>query len=54
LKEFNNLTGCPILLNTSLNVAGKPLAGYPENAKDLFYNSELDCLFIGNDYYEKN
>jgi carbamoyltransferase len=53
LKEFNNLTGCPILLNTSLNVAGKPLAGYPENAKDLFFNSVLDCLFIGNKFYEK-
>lgn len=54
LTEFNSITGCPMLLNTSLNVAGKPLAGYPENAKDLFFNSELDCLFIGNEFYEKN
>jgi carbamoyltransferase len=54
LLEFYKITGFPILLNTSLNMAGKPLAGYPENAKDLFLNSELECMFIGNEFYEKN
>ena len=54
LQEFYQLTGCPMLLNTSLNVAGKPLAGYPENAKDLLVLSKLDCVFVGNSYYGKN
>ena len=54
LTEFYKLTGCPMLLNTSLNVAGKPIAAYQENAKDLFFNSKLECLFIGNEFYEKN
>ena len=49
LEEFYKLTGFPMLLNTSLNQAGKPLAGYPENAKDLFYeNKNLDAVIIGN------
>jgi len=53
LEEFNKLTGCPILLNTSLNLAGKPIAAYTNNAKELFYKSELDCLVIGDELYEK-
>jgi carbamoyltransferase len=53
LEEFYNLTNCPIVLNTSLNVGGKPLAGYPENALELFNNSDLDALFVGNTIYTK-
>jgi carbamoyltransferase len=53
LEEFYNLTGCPVLLNTSLNLAGKPIAGYPENAQELFENSSLDCLVIGNTITQK-
>jgi carbamoyltransferase len=53
LEEFYKITGCPILLNTSLNVAGKPLAGYTENAKEIFLKTKLDCMFIGNEYYSK-
>jgi carbamoyltransferase len=49
LEEFYALTGLPVLLNTSLNVAGKPIAGYPENARELFYNAKLDYMFIGNE-----
>jgi carbamoyltransferase len=49
LEEFYKLTGCPVLLNTSLNTAGKPIAGHKENAKELFYTSGLDCMFIGNE-----
>jgi carbamoyltransferase len=53
LEEFYKLTNCAVLLNTSLNVAGKPLAGYPENAIDLLYFSEIDMIFIGNEIYSK-
>ena len=53
LEEFYKLTGCPVLLNTSLNLAGKPIAGYIDNAKELYYNSNLDCLVVGNSLYEK-
>jgi carbamoyltransferase len=53
LGEFYNLTGCPVLLNTSLNLAGKPIAGHVDEAKQLFLESNIDCLFIGNQYYIK-
>jgi carbamoyltransferase len=53
LEEFYKITGFPVLLNTSLNLAGKPIAAYIDNAKELFSNSELDCLVIGDELYEK-
>ena len=54
LEEFNRITGCPILLNTSLNIAGKPIAGYPETAIELLKNTSLNCAVIGNNIYLKN
>jgi len=48
LEEFYKITGCPVLLNTSLNLAGKPIAGYIDNARELFENSELDVLVVGD------
>ena len=48
LREFEWLTGIPMLLNTSLNNNGKPIAGKPQDALDLFNNSEMDSLFVGN------
>jgi carbamoyltransferase len=54
LQEFYKITGCPILLNTSLNLAGYPLAGYPEIALDLFYKTSLDAVFIGDQWMSKN
>jgi carbamoyltransferase len=54
LQEFFDMTGCPVLLNTSLNLAGYPLAAYPDNAKDLFYNTPIDCVFIGDEFLCKS
>ena len=48
LDEFEKLTGIPMLLNTSLNDNGKPIAGEPEDAINLLKNSELDKLVIGD------
>ena len=47
ISAFEKRTGCPILLNTSLNIGGKPIAGKPEHAKV----SGLDSLFVGNQIY---
>ena len=44
ISAFEKKTGCPILLNTSLNIGGKPIAGTPEDA-DV---SGLDALITGN------
>ena len=48
LKEFEKLTGIPILLNTSLNVRGEPIIRTPEEALRCFFSHGLDALFIGN------
>ena len=53
LEEFYKITGCPILLNTSLNVNKKPIAGYVANAVELFETSDIDCLVVGNQLYRK-
>jgi len=53
LKNFYDLTGCPILLNTSLNNSGKPIAGYIQNAIDEFNNTSIDVLVVGNKIYQK-
>lgn len=53
LQEFYNITGCPVILNTSMNLAGKPLAAYPEVAKELFDRTLLDAVFIGDKVYRK-
>jgi len=46
LYEVEKLTGLPVLLNTSLNVQGKPICGSIEQAKQI---KGLDGLVIGNE-----
>ncbi len=49
INEFYKLTNMPILLNTSLNVASRPIAGSERDAIDLFNSTEfLDAVVIGN------
>lgn len=48
LKEFENLTGCPVLINTSFNVRGEPIVCTPEDAFRCFMGTELDILSIGD------
>ena len=54
LSEFYSITNCPVLLNTSLNVAGKPICGNIDEAKQFFLQSNVDALFIGNEYFVKS
>jgi len=49
LLQFDALTGCPVLLNTSLNLAGKPIAATPESARQLFAQSPMDVMVIGDE-----
>ena len=53
LSEFLALTGCPVLTNTSLNLAGKPIAAFPEQAMQLFTDSAIDAMVIGNSIHSK-
>jgi len=53
LEYFYDMTGCPVLLNTSLNEAGKPIAGWIINAMNEFKTKAIDVLVVGNTIYEK-
>ena len=46
LRAFAARTGVPVLINTSLNVKGKPICGTPEMALDCLASSGLDALLI--------
>lgn len=54
LNAFYMRTGCPVLINTSLNVRGAPIALGPEDALRCFTESAMDCLIIGNWVLRKN
>lgn len=53
IKAFYQITGVPILLNTSLNIMGKPIVHSLEDALGLFFCSPLDALVIGDILIEK-
>jgi carbamoyltransferase len=47
LREFEKLTGCPVLLNTSFNDADEPIVCSPTDAVRTFLGTALDALVIG-------
>lgn len=49
LTEFYKKTGCPMLLNTSLNLAGNPLAQTKQDAVDILNTSKLDYVYFVQD-----
>ena len=54
IKKFKEKTGCPVIVNTSFNVRGEPIVNTPLDAFKCFMGTELDKLFIGNFYLEKD
>ncbi len=48
ISEFNALTGCPVIVNTSFNVRGEPIVESPEDALRCFLRTEMDILVMGN------
>jgi carbamoyltransferase len=53
IVEFEKLSGCPVVLNTSLNISGMPLVESPGDAIDCFYRSGIDTLFLHDFLIEK-
>ena len=53
LSAFYDLTGCPVLLNTSFNVKGQPIVNSPEQAIECYLSTNIDCLVIGDYFVEK-
>jgi carbamoyltransferase len=48
LTTYEELTGYPILLNTSFNIKDKTMVLKPEDAINTFYTTDLDYLVLGN------
>ena len=53
IAEFDRLTGCPVLVNTSFNVRGEPIVCRPEEAYNCFMRTEMDYLVMGNIVLDK-
>ena len=47
IKEFEALTGCAVLVNTSFNVRGEPIVCTPEDAYRCFMRTHIDYLVLG-------
>jgi len=47
LTAFDELTGTPVVVNTSLNTVGRPMVDSPRDALELFGSAPVDALAIG-------
>jgi len=48
ITEFYNLTGVPVVINTSMNVKGEPIVNTPEQAYNMLIKTDMDCIFLKN------
>jgi carbamoyltransferase len=53
LTAFKQLTGCPVLVNTSFNVRGEPIVCTPEDAFRCLMGTEIEFLVVGNSIMRK-
>lgn len=47
IKAFDELTGCPVVINTSFNVRGEPIVATPQDAYRCFMSTNMDYLVLG-------
>ena len=53
LKRFKEITGCPVIVNTSFNVRGEPIVNTPEDAFRCFMGTGVEFLAVGNCWLAK-
>ena len=53
LREFRRLTGCGVLINTSFNTNEEPIVNTAADAFRCFMRSGIDCLIVGDRWFEK-
>ncbi len=54
IARFGEISGIPIVINTSFNVNGEPIVLTPDDAITTFFNSGLDYLVLGNQLVGKH
>jgi len=53
IRSFEKYSGVPVILNTSLNLAGEPIVETPEDCFKLFQNCDVDIMVINNKMWFK-
>src|SRR3989338_3976453 len=53
IKEFDALTDCPVVINTSFNIRGEPIVCTAHDAYRCFMCTDMDFLLVGNYLLEK-
>lgn len=53
IHAFKQLTGCPVIVNTSFNVRGEPIVCTPEDAYRCFMRTDMDYLVMGEFVFDK-
>ena len=48
VSAFYDLTGCPVVINTSFNVRSEPIVCSPQDAFNSFLHTDIDYLILGN------
>jgi carbamoyltransferase len=48
ITEFDKITNCPVLVNTSFNIRGEPIVCSVKDAFNCFMGTELDVLVCNN------
>ena len=54
IEEFEKITKCPVLVNTSFNVRGEPIVCSATDAFNCFMGTDLDVLVCNNFIIYKN
>jgi len=54
IARFKELTGCPVVVNTSFNVRGEPIVCTPEDSFRCFMGTEIEVLAVENCFMEKS
>ncbi len=53
IRRFGEITGVPVIVNTSFNVRGEPIVCTPEHAFTCFMRTHMDHLVMGNFFLSK-
>lgn len=53
IEKFKELTGVPVVLNTSFNIRGEPIVMTPDDALKCYFFTGIDTLVLGNFVLEK-
>ncbi len=53
IHEFENISGCPLVINTSFNIRGEPIVCSPGDAYRCFMCTDMDYLVMGCFVFEK-